>query len=192
MARIERRPMNLLDAMVLIAATALALLAIRWYGPIEFVPDSYSSAFTYLKLCFHLMSFPAAAWTLALFFLRLRRPRPPLRRLLRQPGAAACTAVLIVLAIRTINLILVLGAGAIVAPGRRLMENIGLFLEDIFQMGEEVVEVPAGIGCAVAAVWAVQILSAQWRAEPSWIDRLGRLLGLFWLATIPFGWFYSI
>jgi hypothetical protein len=28
-------------------------------------------------------------------------------------------------------------------------------------------------------------VTRNWKAEPSWIDRAGRVLGALWLATIP-------
>jgi hypothetical protein len=34
-------------------------------------------------------------------------------------------------------------------------------------------------------------LGGRWRADPGWIDRAGRALGLFWVATIPMrGWYH--
>ena len=38
------------------------------------------------------------------------------------------------------------------------------------------------IGPAVAVTWFLLWLGGGWRAEPGWIDRLGRLLGIFWVA----------
>ena len=35
---------------------------------------------------------------------------------------------------------------------------------------------------AVASVWAVLALDRRWRPEPAWLDRLGRILGTYWLA----------
>jgi hypothetical protein len=49
--------------------------------------------------------------------------------------------------------------------------------------------IPSEIGCAVAAAWIVQATGGRWRSEPSWIDRMGRILGIYWIATIPFAWF---
>ena len=40
-----------------------------------------------------------------------------------------------------------------------------------------------------AAGWSVLIFDRRWRPEPSWIDRAGRCLGIYWLAAgvvIPF------
>jgi len=33
----------------------------------------------------------------------------------------------------------------------------------------------------VAGAWLILMLAGWWRPEPSWIDRLGRVLGLFWV-----------
>ena len=36
-------------------------------------------------------------------------------------------------------------------------------------------------GYAVAATWVVLAASGRWRPEKSWVDRLGRALGLAWI-----------
>jgi hypothetical protein len=40
-------------------------------------------------------------------------------------------------------------------------------------------ESPAAYG--VAGAWLALALAGWWRPEPSWVDRLGRALGLGWL-----------
>ena len=46
--------------------------------------------------------------------------------------------------------------------------------------------VPSAIVPATVVVaWLALALSTKWKAEPSWIDRSGRLLGLLWAGTIP-------
>jgi hypothetical protein len=40
------------------------------------------------------------------------------------------------------------------------------------------------IGLAVLMAWIVLKVRRQWKPEPSWIDRLGRLLGWGWIAMI--------
>lgn len=40
----------------------------------------------------------------------------------------------------------------------------------------------APCGFTVAVVWLLLALSGRWRPEKSWIDRLGRLLGVVWIA----------
>jgi hypothetical protein len=40
-------------------------------------------------------------------------------------------------------------------------------------------------GLAVLASWLVLLATRCGQPEASWIDRTGRLVGAFWLATIP-------
>jgi hypothetical protein len=100
----------------------------------------------------------------ASLILRLRRPRPPLRTLIHQPGFAACAApVAVVLA--TLPL-------AFFAPSG---------------LAGQVIEI-GGQGLAVAAAplaWLFLIATRRWNPEPSWIDRLGRVLGVLWMVSLP-------
>jgi hypothetical protein len=41
----------------------------------------------------------------------------------------------------------------------------------------------APCGYSVAAVWLLLALSGRWCVERSWIDRLGGLLGVMWIAV---------
>ncbi len=38
-------------------------------------------------------------------------------------------------------------------------------------------------GWGVAAAWIALAFNGRWRPERSWIDRLGRGLGVFWLGS---------
>ncbi len=113
-----RRKFNVLDAMVLVAASAAGLALLRYdhknlsllladYGVIIGSKETWESSW----VVFYAISSTIRrtqpllfAWTLALLLLRLRRPRPVLRRLARQPGLAACVSVVLV------SLIIFLGA----------------------------------------------------------------------------------
>ncbi len=48
-------------------------------------------------------------------------------------------------------------------------------------------------GSGVGTVWIVLGLSGTWRAEPNWIDREGRAMGVYWVTlNVVFGWsFYA-
>ena len=39
-------------------------------------------------------------------------------------------------------------------------------------------------GSAVVGAWTTLLLSSCWRPENSWIDRAGRVLGVYWIGTI--------
>jgi hypothetical protein len=51
----------------------------------------------------------------------------------------------------------------------------------LFELALELLSYFCGI--SIAAVWLVLCLAGRWRAERSWIDRLGRILGMLWSAT---------
>jgi hypothetical protein len=98
------------------------------------------------------------------FVLRFRRPRPPWRALFVQPGMVAGLAMVI-------GLIWVLGIVQIMFPGR-LDPIHGTWL---------------AIGSTVAAFWLILLLCRRWKAEPGWVDRLGRLLGAMAIASALLG-----
>jgi hypothetical protein len=45
------------------------------------------------------------------------------------------------------------------------------------------VALPYENAIAVAIAWAVLWRSGNWRPEPTWIDRLGRALGVIWIGS---------
>jgi len=96
----------------------------------------------------------------AFLILRLRRPRPALRSLIYQPGFIACALpVFVVLASLPLGLI------PFSTRAGQVIEIVGQVLM---------------VGAAPLA-WVLLILSRRWKPEPSWIDRLGRILGVLWI-----------
>jgi hypothetical protein len=60
---------------------------------------------------------------------------------------------------------------------------------DVFSVAALRVVEPVPLAAAVAAIWSLLIFEQRWRPEPSWIDRAGRCLGIYWLAAglvVPF------
>src|SRR5262245_26512014 len=86
----KSRTFGLADAMLLVvaAATGLWLNRMDWGEMHVFHRNAYDSVEQILSLILP----HVAAGTMALVGMRMRRPRPPLRRLARQPGAVACMA----------------------------------------------------------------------------------------------------
>src|SRR4051812_9573248 len=92
------RDFTLLDAMIVVATTAVGCGLIKW-SRIDFLrliyPDPRYRPFPrgYITQCVHGMSWTVvpflASWSLGLLFIRMRRPRPERRRLFRQPGVVA-------------------------------------------------------------------------------------------------------
>ena len=112
------RRVTLIDAMVLVAATAVALLPIRLVYPsflieafpIEWAPESVWS----IALAWNWILGPfTVAWSIALWVLRLLQPRPSLRRVFRQPGMAASTAVVLSVLLFAIKLLVIFGFSAL-------------------------------------------------------------------------------
>ena len=113
-------------------------------------------------------------WTLAFPFVRLRTPRPPFRRLTRQPGMAGCTAASVAILYELTGIALIAHKlGIQWAIGRRFLPDSSGFL----RLNGDLVSL------WVAAAWMVLALGGWSRAEPGWVDRLGRLLCLAWIVT---------
>jgi hypothetical protein len=54
------------------------------------------------------------------------------------------------------------------------------------------VQILPSMAHAVALSWILLALGRQWRAEPSWIDRMGRAFGAVWILGIPFLYWLSV
>ena len=91
--------------------------------------------------------------TAVFLLMRVRRPRPPIRALLRQPGTVAGLAVIF-------GLVWVAGW-----MHRLFFGRLNPAMETI------------AVGGTVALAWTCLALVRRWEAEPSWIDRMGRLVG---------------
>jgi hypothetical protein len=166
------RRFSVLDAMILVAATAVGFGGIRacspafysyQYTPIPPPPWLNWLAVVLSNWAFYLSPLPAA-WTFAALVLRLRSPRPPLRRLMRQPGTVASFAATMLILIGVVHYLL---------DVHNPSSHDGPFQYTSFSLG-----------CGVAAAWLILALSMRWRAERSWIDRLGRVLGAYWIGMV--------
>lgn len=113
-----------------------------------------------------------AMWTLALIPLRLLVPRPRFRRLACQPGMMASCASGVAIVFFGLQLVLAV-----------MLANRGLGLEPLESMEsvEIIPLVPIFVGLAVLASWMTMLVGQRWRHEPSWVDRLGRAMGVFWI-----------
>jgi hypothetical protein len=100
-------------------------------------------------------------WPPALLVARVLRPRPRLRRLVRQPGTVACLAALFVLSMAEFSY----HVRNLVSPSQ--FPVVFRLLPAVY-MGE-----------SVALAWGVLALVGAWRPEASWVDRAGRVFGWF-------------
>jgi hypothetical protein len=188
-----RRRFCLRDAMILVAATAVGLGAMDWIGRASQGALSWAGVSEYWEAFLRpssngwpddsrltilllagrllaLLSLPLfAAWTLALIPLRLLGPRPRFRRLARRPGVTAAWATSVALTYAAIQV----GVSELIS-GEIVPEDLAI---DVVSM------VPMLVGLAVLASWTTLLVGRRWRPEPSWIDRLGRLAGIYWIVA---------
>jgi hypothetical protein len=169
-SRTERR-LNLFDMMVLVAMAGAGIFSVQDVSLDDSLLTTIRDGLVSPLLGCGL------AWTLSVLLLRLRHPRPPRRHLARQPGAVACATAVLVAVAGALALLLVMverhyTRGAYVALTNAMVPR---FLEAMAPY--------MGVGVLVA--WLVLAMNSMWRPEPSWIDRLGRVMGAFWIATIP-------
>jgi hypothetical protein len=171
--RPQSRPFTLGDAMILLLALSLGLALAR--AGIVFLWNYIRSVplvqFRTLVVALALLRTLNTLLLNFLFFLlpaflilRLKRPRAPLRSLILQPGFAACAAVLAVF-IASLPFVLLAPAG---------------LAGQVIEIGGQILLV-----VAVPLVWVTLIVTHRWNPEPSWIDRLGRILGVLWMVCVP-------
>jgi hypothetical protein len=195
-----RRPFNLMDAMVLIAATAAGLGTARgirdlvWEATGQSVMVGSIGPTLLLAARSTVLAYPfLVAWTIALSLLLFlpRRFRPSLGDLINRPGTAACGAAAMAITIGTVNLaVLIVVAFARNGTPLNSKEFLGSCVYGIIHnLGVEL-GMP-GLGVTVA--WSMLALSGRWRSEPNWLDRTGRSLGLAWVVLMVFHpWLTSI
>ncbi len=187
-----RRRFTLLDAVALIAATGLGLAWGRteWMEALgEGLANELPSPKATLELLLValLLLVPCAAtWSATLVGLRLRSPRPPRRHLTRQPGLIACLMATITFLM--VILMAIIGLTILFAPnyGPRPIEFFKEFVLELFQVLGSLefflMSIPL-VGMGVLTSWLTLVVGRRCRPEPSWIDRLGRVLGVYWITA---------
>ena len=188
--RTPARKFTVLDGMVLIAATGIAFVPIRlflwenWHFPEELsVPEIWRMG---LEINVSLVPL-ALSLSMALWLLGMKKPRPNLRRVYRKPGMAACTVAIVYAILSSTGYVVFLHFSHALDRGVFEDDNSTMLW---IRIGMQ----PAFlVGGAVVSVWIVMGLGGTWRAEPSWIDRAGRALGIYWVSTsVLFGWAFFL
>lgn len=178
------RPFTILDGMILVAAVACA------FGLHRAVVDAvHSHAYNTFAMVSRLqdlsqrvleVEFPLlVTLTPAVLVMRLRRPRPRWRRLLRQPGMVACCAAILPIAGALLGLrqfFRFLSDTTVIDRGDIISYRIGPPLGVLFG------SVGAPVGFWVLGAWLILALSGRRRPEKSGIDRVGRLVGIGWIS----------
>jgi hypothetical protein len=170
-----RRRFRVSDAMILVAATAAGFGMVRAYLSQEAVWLGFSTEMPTGVLDGSFMASKVVppflgSWTVALILLRLSGPRPRFRRLVRQPGLIAGFAATLALAIITIPAVIIALSGG--------WDGLGLFILTTPKSFLYHASLP---GLLVLASWLTLAATESWRAEPGWVDRSGRVLGIAWM-----------
>jgi len=198
------------DGLLAIAVAAVGLVwaraywarSIAWasgwswdYDPSRFLGLSpiYQSVRSAVLLMIYVGTTVAAPSGMALVAIRrARRPASPFWRA-RRPGTMAClaaSAVLgLLLGVRSIwpvpwNLNVKVGP-----PGECRFSFTAPFCDprdaniaaDPFLLAA--LEMPRVAGLVVGGAWLALAMAGRWRPERSWVDRLGRAIGVFWIAS---------
>ena len=176
-------PFRIVDAMILVAATACAFAIARSPSTFNvFFVTGAAWEMSLFRWLHRLVPFPAL-WTLAVWGLARFRPRPERRRLARSTGgvavAAAMAAVVLATVVSTIIHVahVLQETRAIPAFFNHPIQNHGLppFAgSNLEELG----------GAAVLGAWAAMAAGRRCRLDRSWIDRAGRALGVVWIAMM--------
>lgn len=121
----------------------------------------------------HLTMPLVALATLAVIPIRLLGSRSKWCRLTHQPGLLAACAVAVTMALAGLPVVVVE-----VAFGAGWMETLEWAFDE-----DNVTLVTKYGGLAVSASWMTLLVGRRWRAESSWVDRLGRGLGICWIVA---------
>ena len=205
------RRFGLADMLILIAALGAGMYGAReLWRMLDEKPGSYWTSVTPSWLMAAAMAASVATpMTLACLAFRLRDPRPPRRRLWTQPGTAAMLACTLLFVVKSVEVagafarrdvnelagqaarvrvsdttyLIHVGPSPLLLMGGSVPTSNGvLWSYDAGCWGIQMAAFSAPCGFTVAAIWLLLGLSGRWRPEKSWIDRLGRLLGVVWIA----------
>jgi len=176
------RRLNLVDLAVLVLATAIGLVAIRQDLEALFTrpqvhPDFYPWTNPLILFKAVTVEIWLMAWTAGWLILQLRQPRLRLRQLSRQPGFLACfSSVVITLVFGPLTWALI----------RSTTSGTNGWI-DRSAFGDLV---SSQIGAAVLAGWALLVANGRCRIRAGWLDRVGQVIGLIWVAMIPVNLFH--
>lgn len=171
-----RRRVQLVDLMIVVCGVALAFGLIRAAaaGAAGQAP-LWATAIAATLGCL-------VAATPTLLLLRLRQPRPPLRRLAREPGFAANLAATAVLAIGLLA-IGILGTVRVAKHSQTLLAGRAVRTPDPDWWAGVVFQVIMVVGPAVIGAWLLLLVSGRRRPRRGWLDPIGRVVGTLWIVV---------
>lgn len=184
-----KRP-TLIDAMVLVAATAFGTAWSRqylpwWNSPWEtrgIRPVESLSFWTNVVLVRITVVLPCfLAWTLVL--LAFQRHQPRRRRLIRFPGVGTSITTALILSVVALS-------GLFEGLGESSLNTWLEFQNTSYRALHRFAEVN---GMAIAATWTITALNGSWHSNRDWDETMGRVLGAFWISmSILRFWIYPV
>lgn len=155
------RPFTLLDALILVAFTAVGCLPLREFKAVTGQVDGLGFRVP-RGVILALFSSPIAlCWGIAILGLRLRRPRPKLRVAFTQVGVvlsnvASCLALFFAFAVMTSGY---RGAGLV----ERWIDGLRL------------------VGFGIVGSMLTMMMTSKVRPPENWIDLVGRMVAIYWV-----------
>jgi hypothetical protein len=151
------RRFTLLDSMILVAAVAVGAALNRTLFSIGGVDHSTKGPLGATAIFVGLYISPCwlVPFTLAALALRIRGATPPVRLAFRSPGMAGCLAAL---------------PGLLIANAAPAWMRMGIIRS-------------LEVGASIVGAWFVLAALGYWQEDRDWVDRLGRLVCLGWLAS---------
>jgi hypothetical protein len=165
------RRFTVLDGLILVAGVAVgfALVRSRFAGYWDELEGTTFPA-RWMSIGLNASGLLLIVASSLILILRLRRPRPAIRRVARQPGAAACFAAL-VLAVGEAYIHLVF----------QIYRWNDLDGSVIDRLSLDSLNPRHDTSFAIASVWLIFALGRIGRPEAGWIDRAGRFAGWCWI-----------
>ena len=172
MLKAYQRRFTLLDGMVFVAATGVALGWERAY--LTFVATHLAAMPRYMVMKYYLYGIAPflVMYALILLILSLKLFPSSIRRVARRPGTIACFAIMLGVIAAGLSVLLEFALSAFVY--RTLTGGRDIYLAMVAMFTQRVwISAPI-----VAGAWLALILTARWRPAPDWADRAGRVLGI--------------
>lgn len=172
-----RRRFTIGDGLILVAAAGVALVAAR-----SRIVNSHGLGLSLWAWAGPNLTWVGMAFTLALIPIRLVRPRPGRDDLWRQPGFVACLSFAVALAIILIQIVL----SDVTLYLRRPQFSLRSLFDE--ELSNTIYWLPNGAMMTIVATWTVLACGGRWKAERGWIDRVGCMLGVFWIVHNLLSW----
>ncbi len=159
--------------MIMIAVTSLGLAFNKWSERDFFIYNGpfnrFSPPFRWFNTVMWNILPHLTLWSLAISAIGLHGRRGSAREMVGRPGTAACWAA---------------SLSILFEMAWYLPFKIGH--PDGVRSGIVIVNCCESVAPAVAGAWLVCLAGGLWKAERDWVDRVGRAVGVTWIANLVF------